>query len=84
MNTAPKAWYESRAVWGGIVTAGAGIAGLAGYDVDKESLTDILLGIGGLVGSALAIWGRVQATRPISRPGLEAATERHHKEANNR
>ena len=61
----PKPWYASRAMWGGLVTAGAGVAGLAGYAVDSAALTDLVIGGVTLVGGVLAWVGRAQATRPI-------------------
>ncbi len=50
-----KNWYESKAVWGGIVAAGASLAGLLGVDLPDgaghdlvEALTALAGAIGGI------------------------------------
>lgn len=70
---APKPWWQSRAIIGALVIVAAQGLRLTGWEIDTEALTDALLNALILVGAALAWWGRVQATRPISRrvaPGL--------------
>jgi hypothetical protein len=70
----PKPWWQSRAIIGSLITAAASLAALAGYALDVPATTELVLGLAGLVGSALAWWGRVRASRPISKtqvaPGL--------------
>jgi hypothetical protein len=70
----PKPWWQSRAIIGSLITAAASLAALAGYALDVPATTELVLGLAGLVGSALTWWGRVRASRPISRtqvaPGL--------------
>lgn len=61
----PKPWYLSRAVWGGIVAAAAGIGAVAGIDIDQPALVELLLAAGGIAGGALGIYGRLRAERPI-------------------
>lgn len=63
----PKPWWQSRAVLGALVTVAASAAAIAGYTVNVETTTEILLSFATLVGGALSWWGRVQAERPISR-----------------
>lgn len=73
LDLAPKAWWQSRAIIGALVIVAAQGLRLTGWEIDTEALTDALLNALTLVGAALAWWGRVQATRPISRrvaPGL--------------
>jgi len=68
---APKPWWMSRT----IVAAGAmiatGLAGVAGLDLDRatavEVATQALPYAVALVSGVLAWWGRINATRPISR-----------------
>ena len=64
-SLSPKPWYLSRAVWGGIIAAGSALAGLVGLEVDQGAALEIALQVSALIGGALAIWGRVRATRPI-------------------
>jgi hypothetical protein len=70
----PKPWWESRAVVGSLVAGLASLLALLGWTVDVASTTELLLGLTGLVGSALSWWGSVQRSRPISKakvlPGL--------------
>ena len=64
-----KKWYESRGVWGGLVALVAAIvAPLAGISLDaavQGEIVDIAVGAAGLVGSALAVYGRVKASSTI-------------------
>lgn len=63
-----KQWYESKTVWGGIAAGVAGILGVLGYTVDpafKDVAGELGLAIAGLVGGALAIWGRFKATKSL-------------------
>ena len=56
-----KPWFLSKGVIGGVVAAAASIAGLYGMDLDAAELESLLIGVGGIVGSCLAIYGRVTA-----------------------
>lgn len=63
-----KGWYQSKAVWGGIVALLAGILGIFGFNVgaeDQAALAETLLAIGSAVGGLLAIYGRVSASKKI-------------------
>ena len=65
-----KLWWQSKGVWGGLVAALAGVAGLAGYVVDADSqaaIVEILLLVSGSVGGVLATVGRVKATKVIGK-----------------
>lgn len=63
-----KPWWQSRTMWGGVVAAGAGIAGALGYYVDVAVTTELATSVAGIVGGLLAIVGRISATRPIVYP----------------
>lgn len=70
---APKPWWHSRAIIGALVVVATQGLRFTGWEIDTEALTDALISALTLVGAALAWWGRVQATRPISRrvaPGV--------------
>nr|WP_197431899.1 hypothetical protein [Bradyrhizobium sp. CCH5-A9] len=70
--TTPIPWYQSQAIWGGIIAAGAPIAGLFGYAISSEdqvalaqNVVVVSVGISSVVGGALAIYGRLTTTRAI-------------------
>lgn len=71
-----KPWWQSRAIWGALIVFIAQLARLVEIDVDVEGMTDAALSIATLVGAVLAWYGRLQATRPVSRtqvlPGVRA------------
>ncbi|QBQ54950.1 hypothetical protein [Nitrosococcus wardiae] len=63
-----KAWYQSRGVWGGVVTIAAAAAGAVGVVISPEqqdlivnSVVAIATGVGGL----LSLYGRLKADKPI-------------------
>ena len=65
-----KPWYQSKAVWGGLLAVGAGAATIFGYQVspaDQAHLPDLLIGLVELIGGFAAVWGRVKATKLIRR-----------------
>lgn len=69
-----KTLLTSRTFWGAAVAAGAGIAAIAGHAVSAEdqiaitnNAIDIATGIATVVGAAIAIYGRLKATRIIGR-----------------
>lgn len=64
----PKPWWASRGIWGGLIAAGAGVAGILGYSVspaDQVALLDLLSALGAALGGLIALVGRLQARRPI-------------------
>lgn len=70
--TTPIPWYQSQAIWGGIIAAGAPIAGLFGYAISSEdqvalaqNVVVVSVGISSVIGGALAIYGRLTTTRAI-------------------
>lgn len=60
-------WWQSRAIWGSLVTIAASLAALVGWSVDVEQTTELIVIATSLVGGAASWWGRVQATHPISK-----------------
>jgi hypothetical protein len=72
-----KPWYQSRAIWGGIVAiASPAIAFAAHVTIgqgDIASAADALASIGSGIGGLIAIYGRIKATRLIA-PASPAAT----------
>jgi hypothetical protein len=77
METQPhKPWWQSKSIIGSLVTVAAVVAGFFGLDVDPAtqafvvSQLDLVMTAAGVaIGAALAIYGRVVARQPISRPG---------------
>jgi hypothetical protein len=64
-----KPFWQSRAIIGSAVTIAALIAGFYKIKIDVGNLTDIVVQIAGLLGAALAIYGRIKATQPIAFTG---------------
>lgn len=65
-----KKWYQSKAVWGGLIAVLAAVAGYFGYDVgaeDQQALTEGLIAIVGATGGVLAVYGRVKANSSIDK-----------------
>ena len=63
-----KPAIQSRAVIGGIIAVGAGIAGLFGVPVDagtQASLATTVVDLASAIGGLMAIWGRLKATHVI-------------------
>ena len=63
-----KPWWQSKTVWGGLVTLLAVILGAFGYDLgteDQKQLVEILSQIAASVGAVIAIYGRLTATKRI-------------------
>lgn len=76
-NVAPlnqtRPWYASKAIWGGILAIAVPLAATVLHvsvsDADTQQIAALLAGAGGLVGGALAIYGRIKATRTITATG---------------
>ncbi|MGD9670009.1 MAG: TIGR02594 family protein [Hyphomicrobiaceae bacterium] len=75
---AAKWWGESMTIWGVIVTAAATVlpvvGPLLGLDITGEmvrqigqQLTEVIQALGGVIGTLVAIYGRMRATQPITR-----------------
>jgi hypothetical protein len=67
-NYDQKTWLKSRAVWGGIVAAVAGAAGLFGVTVtseDQVTIVEAAVTISSLVGGLISIYGRIKASKKI-------------------
>jgi hypothetical protein len=62
----PKAWWESRAVVGSLISSASVLAAMFGVNVDAGAATELALGLLALAANAVAWYGRVKATRPIS------------------
>lgn len=63
-----KSWYESKAVWGGLIAVASAAVGTFGVVVDADTQAQIadLIVVGvGAVGGLLAIYGRIKAGKSI-------------------
>ena len=63
-----KPWWQSKTLWGALVTIGSAALGLAGLelgDSDKETLIELLTSLGAAIGGVIAIFGRVTAKSRI-------------------
>lgn len=68
----PKPLYQSRTLWGAVITAIAMIAQAAGVgisDAEQQQLVDLLTYAGEGVGLGLVIWGRIVAKRRLTVSG---------------
>lgn len=64
-----KSVFASKTIWGGIIALVASVAAIWGYaitPVDQAQIVELITGIGGIIGSVLAIYGRIVATRKIA------------------
>jgi hypothetical protein len=65
-----KAWWQSKAVWGGLVALGSAVAGAFGIYVDGATQEEIVnyIAVGaGAVGGLAAIYGRLKAEKKIGK-----------------
>lgn len=63
-----KPWWQSKTLWGAIVTIGSAALGLAGLELgetDREALIELLTSLGAAIGGVIAIFGRVTAKSRI-------------------
>jgi hypothetical protein len=74
----PKWWGNSMTIWGTLLTAATTVlpvvAPALGLDLTPEMMRQLGNGVmgtaqalGGVIGTGLAIWGRIRATAPIER-----------------
>ena len=71
-----KPIWASRAILGGVVVVASLIAGFFGFKVDDatqtvviDQLEAVVLAVTTAVGAALAIWGRLKATKQVTITG---------------
>lgn len=65
-----KKWWESKAVWGGIVAVLAGASGLFGITLgadEQAQVADAAMAIASAVGGLLAVYGRVKADKKVGK-----------------
>lgn len=73
--TNQEPWYQSRVTIGALVAVLAGLGGIAGYSIDAEDQRfwvenisqgiQLVTAIVGLIGGAVAWWGRWRAKKPL-------------------
>lgn len=73
MNDAPAPWYASKTIWASLLTpAWPALAILATQFQlvmpDEQVVVVDLAAVGSIVSAAVAIYGRVMASRPIAKP----------------
>lgn len=64
-----KPWYESKGMWGGIISLIAGLLGIFGIPMlpeIMESFTEVFTALAAAVGGVLAVYGRWRATHRLS------------------
>lgn len=63
-----KSIFASRTFWGGLIAIIAGVLGFFGYQLlpaDQAALVDGGAALAASLGGAIAIWGRVRASKMI-------------------
>jgi NAD/NADP transhydrogenase alpha subunit len=67
-----KLWWQSKAIWGGTISAIFGLAAMFGFavsDAQQAQTVDSLMllanALAAIVGGVLAIYGRIKATQQI-------------------
>ncbi|WP_417417477.1 hypothetical protein [Hoeflea sp.] len=63
-----KPWWQSKTLWGAVVTIVSAVLGLTGLDIaeaDREALTGLLTSLGAGLGGVIAIMGRIRARNRI-------------------
>lgn len=63
-----KPWWQSKTLWGAIVTLVSSALGLAGLDIgdaDRQALAELLTSLGAALGGVVAIAGRIAAKHRI-------------------
>jgi hypothetical protein len=63
-----KPWWQSKTLWGAVVTIASAVLGLTGLDLaeaDREALTGLLASLGAGLGGVIAIMGRIRARSRI-------------------
>lgn len=62
-------WWQSKTILGAAVAILASVGGLLGLNLDaslQSQLVDLVTAVGGVIGGALAWYGRVVATKKIT------------------
>ena len=68
MEENQKPWYQSTAIIGSIVTIIALVAGVFNYTIDsqmQEGIVELVTVVIGVIGSVVAIAGRIRASKTI-------------------
>jgi hypothetical protein len=64
-----KSFFASKTIWGGLIALFASAAAIWGYSItpaDQAQIVELTTGLGGIIGSVLAIYGRIVATGKIA------------------
>lgn len=65
-----KAWYQSKSVWGSIVTIASMVAAVAGMPIetgDQQNLATLMTTMAGTLGALVSLVGRLRARHRIER-----------------
>lgn len=66
-----KNWWQSKAIWGGVISLVSLVAGFFGFTLgpeDQAALVGVAVTVVGGIGTVLAIVGRVTAKKAIGKP----------------
>lgn len=63
-----KSLFASKTIWGALLAIAAPVVGMAGYTMtaaDQAEIVTLVTSAMSLVGGAVALWGRITATKRI-------------------
>ncbi|WP_102957775.1 hypothetical protein [Mangrovicella endophytica] len=63
-----KSWYQSKTIWGSLVSLGVALASFFGVDIEGSTSDALILALGNAataVGAVVAIIGRIRAEKSI-------------------
>ncbi|MDO9417986.1 hypothetical protein [Pararhizobium sp.] len=63
-----KLWFQSKTVWGALLTIAASLATVLGYDIspaDQANISDMLMAIIAAGGGLLSLYGRISASKRL-------------------
>lgn len=61
MDIGVKKWYESQTIWGGIIQFLVFLDLVLDLKIGTETINSFVLGVAGLIGVIMVIYGRVKA-----------------------
>lgn len=64
-------WWQSKAVWGSLITVLASVTGLATTADMVSTAADVIVMATTAVGGALSLYGRVTATKQVTTSGMK-------------
>ena len=64
-------WYQSKAIWGSLLTVLASVFGLATTQDTINSVSDVIVLGATAIGGGMSLYGRVVATKQVTTSGMK-------------